>query len=156
MKQMHKRHIAMCALACSAISGLAAHADELNLETKIAFAAPVQIPGKVLAPGTYTFKLADPDNDSSAVEILNASETKTYAMLETVSAERTGRIGHTQVTLAETGAGNVPVLTEWFYPGRKIGFQFLYPMKEERQLDQARIQKVIAQPAKSVKMEAGE
>jgi hypothetical protein len=152
--KLDKRYLALGAIACGLVSGLTAHADEANLDTKITFSAPVQIPGMVLAAGTYTFKLADPGGDLSIVEILNANETKAYAMLQTDSAERTKRMGHTEVGLAETGNGNVPVLTEWFYPGLKTGFQFLYPTNVESQLDRAKVQTVIARPAAD--MEAGE
>ena len=153
--KLHNRYIALGAIACGLFSGLAAHADDFNNETKITFSAPVQIPGIVLAAGTYTFKLVDPDNNRSFVEISNANDTKVYAMMETGSAEREKPTGQTEVTLARTGTGNVPVLTQWFYPGQTTGFQFLYPSAEESKLKQAKDQTVIASPM-SAEMNAGE
>ena len=34
-------------------------ADEWNKRTEFQFSAPVEIPGKTLAPGKYVFELAD-------------------------------------------------------------------------------------------------
>ena len=38
-----------------------AKADEWNQKTIFTFSGPVEIPGQVLSPGTYVFKLADID-----------------------------------------------------------------------------------------------
>lgn len=154
--KLNKRYIALGAIACGLFSGLAAHADEFNKETKISFGEPVQIPGMVLAPGTYTFKLADPDDELSPVEVLDANQTKVYALLQTISAERAEPTGKTVVKFAETDAGDKPVLTQWFYPGDNTGFQFLYPSNEERQLHDAKVETVLAQPGTHAEMRAGE
>lgn len=144
--KLYKGYIALGAIAFGLFSGLAAHADDVNKETKITFSEPVQIPGIVLAAGTYTFKLVDPDADSSFVEVSNANDTKVYAMMETGSAERAKPTGRTEVTLASTGTSNPPVLTQWFYPGQTTGFQFLYPSGEESKLNQAKDRTLIARP----------
>lgn len=153
--KLHNRYLALGAIACGLFSGLAAHADDFNKETKITFSAPVQIPGIVLAAGTYTLKLANPETNPSLVGISNANDTKVYAMVETVPAERAKPTGQTEVTLAQTGTSNAPVLTQWFYPGQTTGFQFLYPSGEESKLKQAKDQTVIASPM-FAEMNAGE
>lgn len=155
--KLHMRYIALGTMACGLLSsGLAARADEFNLATKITFSQPVEIPGMVLAAGTYTFKLADPDSDQSTLEILNGSQSKVYATLETVAALRSTPTSDTEVKLDNLGNGNVPVLTEWFYPGRATGREMLYSSKKEALLKQAKVETVIAQPATATNMQAGE
>src|SRR5579862_9843702 len=56
---------------------LAVKADEWNKETRLTFNRPVEIPGMVLGPGTYVFKLAD-TVDRNVVQIYNADETHLY------------------------------------------------------------------------------
>ena len=46
-----------------------AKADEWNKETTVSFKEPVAVPGQVLAPGTYVFKLADSQSDRHIVQI---------------------------------------------------------------------------------------
>ncbi len=154
--KLYKHYVALGMLACGLLSGLGAHADEFNQETKLTFNTPVEVPGRVLAAGTYTFKLVDPNGDQSLVEILDANQTKVYATLQANPIYRVKPTLHTAVMLSNTGAGSEPVLTEWFYPERKTGFQFIYPANEERKLDQAKEQTVIAQPGALAAMQAGE
>lgn len=154
--KLTKRYIALGTMAMGLLSGLAAHAGELNEETKVNFSAPIEIPGMVLPAGTYTFKLADAGTSLATVQILNASETRVYATMETIPAYREKVTGRTQVTLAETRSGNVPALTQWFHSGRHTGYEFIYSSKQEPNLEQAKQQTVIAQPATPAQLAAGE
>src|SRR5215472_5344987 len=49
-------------------------ADEWNKETKLTFSAPVEIPGKVLDPGKYVFRLLDSSSDRNIVQIFSEDE----------------------------------------------------------------------------------
>lgn len=145
--KLNTRHIALATIALGLFSGLAAHADQTNEETKIAFSAPVQIPGMVLNAGTYTFKLVDPEDHMGTVQILNASETKVYATVDAIPTERENPTAHTQITLDDIGVGSVPVVTRWFYPGRETGYQFSYSSSLERELKQGKEQTLIGPAA---------
>ena len=94
----------------------------------------MEIPGKVLLAGTYVFKLADPESDSNVVQVFNADGTVLYATLPTIAADRQKPTGHTVITLAEQGTGEPDALLKWFYPGREIGNEFLYPEQKEKKL----------------------
>jgi hypothetical protein len=121
---------------------LAAHADETNQETTITFSAPVQIPGQVLRAGEYVF-LADPDNQN-LIRVFNADRTVLYATLETASAERTDARGDTVFTLAAPESGKPDFLVKWFYPGRLIGHEFVYPKRQEQEIAHAAQETVVA------------
>jgi hypothetical protein len=137
--KIHKLYITLgLMIAFVAFFEFAAHADETNESTKITVNAPIQIPGRVLPAGTYLFQRATPNGDSHTVQIFNADRTVLYATVETVSAERLDPAGDTTITLAEQGAGNPDALVKWFYPGRTIGHEFVYPKQQEQAIAQAK------------------
>jgi len=123
---------------------LAAHADESDLNTTITFSGPIQVPGQVLAAGTYVFRLADPGSTQNVVQIFNADRTVLYATVQTVTAERRQPTDDTAVTLAKQGPGKPDALLKWFYPGRETGNEFVYSKQEEKSLAQDTQQTIVA------------
>lgn len=71
----------LCMLLCLATSTLlpSAKADDSNKETIVTLNSSVRVPGKVLAPGTYVFKLLDSSSDRNVVLIYNQNECRTDA-----------------------------------------------------------------------------
>lgn len=135
---------------------LAAHASESNEQVKITFSAPVQIPGKVLPAGTYTFEQAEPDDNQNVVWIFNADGTQLEATLETAAAERTEPARAVTVTLANAKPGNPDYLVNWFYPGRSTGHRFIYSKQQEQEMAQAPEQTFVANRLVSKAVVAGE
>jgi hypothetical protein len=123
---------------------LAAHADESDLNTKITFSEPIQIPGQVLPAGTYVFRLADPDGTQNIVQVFNSDRTVLYATLETETAEREQTTDDTAVTLAKQGPGKPDALLKWFYPGHQTGNEFVYSKQERKALAQDTQQTIVA------------
>ena len=123
---------------------LAAHADESDLATTITFNQPIQIPGQVLAAGSYLFKLASSDFDRDIVRIFNADGTVLYATVQTIPTDRQEPTGQIVVTLAEQGAGQPDALLKWFYPGRETGNEFVYPTQKEKELAQDKQETIVA------------
>ena len=153
--KIHKLYIVLgLMIALGVFFELAAHADETNEFTKITFSAPIQIPGRVLAAGTYIFEEAQPNDNLNLVQIFNADRSTLYATLQTVSAERNEATGDTAIILAEPENGQ-PVLLKWFYPGRLTGHEFVYPKQQEQQIAQARQETFIGNQSVS-NTEAGE
>ncbi len=106
---------------------LDARADVDNRDTKLTFSQPVEIPGMVLAAGTYEFRLADPTgNDTFVVEVLN-SKGKGIALLSASPVYRANVSDQTIVTFEKRGPGNPQALRTWFYPDVNYGLEFLYP-----------------------------
>jgi hypothetical protein len=119
-------------IAFSLFFELAAHADETNQETKITFSEPVQIPGHVLAAGTYLF-ITDPD-DQNLVRVFDADGKVLYAALETTPTEMMKRTDETTVTLAEQSGGEPDLLVKWFYPSNEIAHATQVTLAANRQL----------------------
>lgn len=103
-----------------------ARADEWNKETKITFDNPVEVPGRVLLAGSYTFKLADSVSDRQVVEIFDSHDH----LVTFVLAVPDYRMDNPSKTVIRFGEGhhNAPeTVQEWFYPGDNSGLQFVYP-----------------------------
>ena len=105
----------------------AARAGNWNEETKLIFNAPVEIPGRVLLPGTYWFQLLDSSSNRNVVQIFNKNETRLIDTVMTVPAYRLRPTGHTVVTFAERPVDNPEAIRTWFYPGMNYGQRFIYP-----------------------------
>ena len=153
--RIHKRYIALGMLiAFCVFFELAAHADEANETTTIAFSAPIQISGRVLPTGTYVFRDAAPNENLDLVQIYNGDRSVLYATLETIPAERMNSTAHTAITLAEPKSGT-PILVKWFYPGQLTGHEFVYPKQDEQKIAQAK-QETFVGNGKSSSETAGE
>jgi hypothetical protein len=115
--------------------------------THVTFSGPVEISGKVLPAGKYTFRLnVLPSNETGIVQILNGDGTKTIANLLTIADYRLTPSDKTVITFTER-AGNSPnAIRAWFYPGENFGHEFVYPMKRARQLAAANHVNVPAVP----------
>jgi hypothetical protein len=118
--------------------GMTAYGDEANQQTTIKLSAPLQVPGQVLPAGTYTFQLADDGFDLNLVQIFNSDGTKLYGTFETVATDRAHASSDTTITLAEQGSKRPDALVKWFYPGTEIGHEFIYPAKQQKQVDHDR------------------
>jgi hypothetical protein len=112
-------------------------ADEWNRETILTINQPMTVPGAMLAPGTYIFKLADDNGSRTVVNIFRESDRELMATVNTVRMHRTDRPGDLtlKVALAENGA--VPTVKGWFYPGSMDGHEFLYPKAQARAIANA-------------------
>ena len=83
----------------------AARANEWDKATKATINEPVQIPGTVLEPGTYTFKLAENRSGRQVVQVFNDSETKLLATVLALSNYQLEPSGKTILEFAERPEG---------------------------------------------------
>ena len=140
-------------IACLALIGFSlrtARADEWNKKMLLRFSEPVQVPGKVLQPGQYVFRLADSDSNRNIVEIFSVDESgkqNFVAMIETVPDFRVNTPDKPIVQLEERHLGDPEAIRSWFYPGDNYGWHFVYP-KSER-LETASVVPPPAAPAPS-------
>jgi len=104
-----------------------ATADEWNKKTVVTISEPMEVPGVVLEPGTYVFKLVDSQADRNIVEIQNERENHTFATIIAVPNYRLRPTGKTVISLWETPAGQPKALRAWFFPGDNFGQEFRYP-----------------------------
>jgi LPXTG-motif cell wall-anchored protein len=147
---MHKVQI-LTAL-CTAAIGLSmvaptAYADEHDKKTVVKITEPLEVPGAVLQPGTYVFKLVESSNDRHIVIIKNERQNHTYATIFAVPNYKVKRTGKTELSFWETPAGQPRALRAWFYPGDNFGQEFLYPKTRVTVINQVASQQVPEAPA---------
>jgi len=121
------------------LSAPSARADEWNRETKITFSHPVDVAGHVLVAGTYLFKIADV-NDRHIVQISSADGKTIIATVMTIPDYRLMPTNDTVITFREVPKGSPEAVRAWFYPGRTLGEEFVYP--KQRAIELARASKV--------------
>src|SRR5215471_7765864 len=111
--------------------------DEFNLKTYITVNQPVQVPGATLLPDVkYVFRRLSPDSGlNHVVRVMNADETKVIATFFAISDQRLEPADHTILTFYETAPGYARPIRSWFYPGRTIGLEFLYPKSKMKDID---------------------
>lgn len=111
-----------------------AMADQWNKRTIITVGEPIQVPGKVLQPGTYVMKLMDSPANRHIVQIFNEREDQLQTTVLAIPNYRLQPTGETQLGFWETPAGQPKALRAWFYPGDNFGQEFAYPKDEAVQL----------------------
>jgi hypothetical protein len=134
------------------VAAPAARADDWTKETKVTFSQPIDIAGHVLVAGTYIFTMADA-NDRHIVQIFSADHKHVVATVMTIPDYRLKATSKTVMKFREVPAGSPEALRAWFYPGRTIGEEFIYP--KHRALELAKASKVVvpAHPAEIVDIE---
>lgn len=124
---------ACLALAGVLIAGYATpkvYADEWNKMTKLTFSEAVQVPGQVLQPGTYMFKLLDNQSDRHIVQIFDESGQHLITTVMAIPDYRLQAKGKTVVRFDERASDQPQAIKEWFYPGDLAGQEFVYPKGE--------------------------
>ena len=96
---------------------------------------PVEIPGRVLDPGTYNIRLLR--FGGQVAGIWNADGTKFYGAVETTPMFRMRGLGKVRVDLAKSGYDAPERVKDWFYPGSEYGYRLVYPSTKEMHLAQA-------------------
>lgn len=125
MKRLNVAVVAVFA-ALMLAGGAAAQMPDTLDRTFLTFSGAVELPGLRLEPGTYVFKLADTPS-RNVVRVFTQDEMEILGQWMFVPAQRLEVSDETIVTFRETSAGSTPAIQYWFYPGRMIGKEFIYP-----------------------------
>ena len=133
-----------CAVAFAAFTALPAHADEWNKQTILTFSGPVQIPGATLPAGSYVFKLADIPGNRHVVQVFDKDEKKIYTTMLAIPNERLEPSDDPVVLFAERSSGSPQAVKVWFYPGDRIGNEFVYPKSQAMRIAKETHQSVLA------------
>jgi hypothetical protein len=126
MRVMKPLLMMICLGVFVSLTPLAAKADDWNKATTLTFDKPVEIPGMVLGPGSYVFKLLDSPSERSVVQIFNADESRLYENVLTIPAYRLQPTDKTVITFEERANGAPEAIKDWYYPGDNYGQEFVY------------------------------
>jgi hypothetical protein len=124
--------LVVAALAVIA-SGVSAQETNVSERTFLTFSSAVEMPGLTLQPGTYVFKLADTPS-RNVVQVWDNDEKNMLGHWLFVQAERPEVTGDTVIMFRETRAGATPAVQYWYFPGEKIGKEFIYPKDQAERI----------------------
>jgi len=135
-----------CAMAMLSLLtfNVAAQDFNTNERTYLTFSSAVELPGVTLQPGTYLFRLADSPSNRHIVQVFSQDEKQIQATILAVPAERMEVTGETVVTFRETAEGTTPAVQYWYYPGDKIGHEFVYPKDQAMKIAKRTGQNVLS------------
>jgi len=112
----------------------------------LTFSNSVELPGVTLPAGTYTFRLADIPT-RNVVQVLDRDQKNVMGQWLFVQAERPQVSDDTVIMFKENREGTTPAVQYWYFPGEKIGKEFIYPK------DQA--EKIASRTGQKVRTESG-
>ena len=154
MTLKYSRFLLTASVALIGLSATTARADDWDKKMVLRVTEPIQVPGKVLQPGKYIFRLADSESNRNIVQIFSVDENGHQDFVSTILAVPDFRLktpDKPTVQLEERHLGDPEAIKSWFYPGDNYGWHFVYPKSE--QLDAA---SVIAPPPAPAELPAAE
>jgi hypothetical protein len=104
-----------------------ASADEWNKKTYITISQSIEVPGAILPPGRYVFKLLDSQSNRHIVQVMNERENHVYCTNLAIPKQRMEPADRTILSFYEVPGGGPEPVRSWFYPGDLIGQEFVYP-----------------------------
>jgi hypothetical protein len=133
MTLIRKAALACVASALLALPLTAAAQGLRNQDTFFTFSQSVELPDKTLPAGTYLFQLADSPSNRHIVKIMSEDRKQIHATLMAIPFYTNDRPSdEPQVRFMETPAqaasgSGTNAIKVWFYPGRTVGHEFIYP-----------------------------
>ena len=102
--------------------------------TFFTFSAPIALPGVTLPAGRYIFHIVDTTSTRKVIQVMSDDGKKPLAMANTIPDQRRDAPKDATVAFYETPAGAPAAVKTWWYPGETIGYQFIYPRAQARQI----------------------
>lgn len=121
------------ALAVAALTTAVAAQGGVQERTVVTFDTPVELPGTVLPPGTYVFRMADTAS-RNVVQVLDEGEEDILGQWLSAQAERRDDdvTDEALVAFHDESEGATPAIQYWFLPGERVGQEFIYPEDQAR------------------------
>jgi len=110
--------------------------SEFDLRTVLSFNHPVTVPNAVLEPNTdYVMSVGDAQvGMRNVVRIYKGDESQLVTQFIAINKEQLDPVDTTKITFMETAAGYPRPVESWFYPGRRIGLEFIYPKDQMKEI----------------------
>ncbi len=127
-------------LACALAIGLslpvatASAQGPADQRTYFTFSQPIELPCKTLPAGTYLFKLADSQSNRHIVQVFDKDGKQIYATLLAIPSQRMEAADKPEVRFMEVAANQPAAVRTWWYSGRTIGHEFIYPKDQAKRL----------------------
>jgi hypothetical protein len=137
----------------AALFASAAQAQPEDKRTYFTFSGPIALPNVTLPAGRYLFRIVDTTTTRKVIQVLSDDQKKPYTMVNTISDTRRDAPKDATVSFYESARGTPAAVKSWWYPGETIGYQFIYPRGQAKQIAKATGQPVLTTKADSTKYE---
>jgi len=134
----------LCLLALGLTLAPQATADSWDKKTIVTSNVPIEVPGKVLPPGTYVFKLLDVAANRDILQIFDKDEKHLQTTILAVPDYRLQPSDKPIIAFEERPSGSPEALKAFFYPGDNYGLQVVYPHKRAVELAKRTNQNVLS------------
>jgi hypothetical protein len=124
---------ALALVGMAMVTSVSAHTN-LNHRTVLTFSQPIEVPGKVLPAGTYTFELHESQMNRHIVQVYDADGKKLITTFLAIPNRRLETPSETVVKFAEVAPGQPQAMRTWFYPGMTVGEEMVYSRKRATEL----------------------
>jgi len=136
----------VCTVTFITVLTATAVASPIDRETYFTFNTAVSIPGVTLPPGTYLFRVPDP-NIRDLVQVLSADGRRLYATFFTMRTPLPKAPDKPEVRFLERRADAPYAIRAWWYPGERAAFEPIYPERQAMFLARATDDKVLSSRA---------
>ena len=136
-----------------ALFASAAQAQPEDKRTYFTFSGPIALPGVTLPAGRYLFHIVDTTASRKVIQVLSDDQKKPYTMANTIADQRRDPPNDATVVFYESARGTPAAVKSWWYPGETIGYQFIYPRTQAKQIAKATGQPVLTTRTDSTKSE---
>ena len=133
----------------TAVFAAQAGAQTFNKRTTVTFSHPVEVPGRVLPAGTYTFTVLESASARNILQIWNEDKTELITTILAIYDYRLEPTGETVIEFRERPANAPQALRAWFYPGHNYGLEFVYPKERAVQLAEVTHEVIPAETAEA-------
>jgi hypothetical protein len=121
--------------------------------TVFTFNRPISLPGVTLPAGKYLFRIVDTETSRKVIQVLSSDGKTPYVMLHSIPDVRVEASSHPEVRFLETAKGTPSAVKTWWYPGERIGYEFIYPKEQARRLREFISEPVLTTRAETTKPE---
>lgn len=148
-----KNRVASTVLVLVVTTGLTARAGEASRQTPFSTNEPLEVPGRILEPGSYVFKLIEPENQRNVLQVFETVQLWTgdnQHLLSTLLTMPNYDVPTTDKTVFaffDRGPKQPKALRIWFSPGRNYGEEFVYPKGQAVELAKSIGRGVLSLPA---------
>jgi len=111
-----------------------AQAQPEDKRTFFTFSGPVALPGTTLPAGRYIFRIVDTTSSRKVIQVLSDDGKKPFVMANTIPDQRRDAPKDATVAFYETPRGTPAAVKTWWYPGETIGYQFIYPRAQAKEI----------------------
>jgi hypothetical protein len=130
-----------------------ATAETFEKRTVFTFNRPISLPGVTLPAGDYLFRIVDTTTSRKVIQVLSGDGKTPYAMLHSIPDIRVEVSENPEVRFMETAKGTPSAVKTWWYPGERIGYEFIYPKEQARRLAEFVAEPVLTTRAETTKPE---